>query len=37
MKKAVGNRQQYDSAKMAFAISAAEENIDEYLRSSFRN
>ena len=37
MKKTVGNRQEYDSAKMAYTISAAEESIDEYLKSSFKN
>ena len=37
MKKTLGNRYEYDSAKMAYAISAAEENIEEYLKSSFKN
>ena len=28
MKKSMGNRQEYESAKLTYAISAAEENID---------
>ena len=32
--KKVSNRKEYDSAKLSYAISSAEENIDEYLKSS---
>lgn len=34
--KKVQNRKEYESAKLNFAISAAEENIDDYLKSTFQ-